>query len=813
MKLPLLLIPLLLPAFLLAQPRAGMRAQKQIFGQVVEAQSQSPLEYAEVIVYDSNGETQITGTVTNASGQFVFNELRPGLYQIRIKYIGFDEKVIEPVEVRPFSAGSDLGTISLTMSAIQTQGVAVEAEKPAIEFQIDKKVINVDKQYTASSGTAVDVLENAPSVSVDADGTVSLRGSTSFTVLIDSRPTILDANDALQQIPASSIENIEIITNPSAKYDPDGTSGIINILTKKDELNGVSGMINASTGSHDQYGIDGLVSYRTSQVNIYAGANYNKRARPGHTENRSKTIDGDTLFWTSSQGDNSFSPEFFSIKGGIDLFLSERDQLSTGIRWGGRQFSGHMTSDYLEWTVPGAGVEGYHTANNSSRDGHFYEINVDAKHQFRKKGHEISGQLIVQQSDGDDKTINEQRNLDGLMVSGKKTVESGPSDRLRMKMDYTLPLGEKNKFSAGYQARISQSKDNTDFGDYDIQSATYVSLPLYSNSIEYKRNIQSIYSLYSGEKGALGYQGGLRAEYTYRRIDNQIQSSVTKIDRWDLFPSVHFSLSGTKGSQFMLSYTRRIERPRGWYFEPFITWVDAYNVRRGNPGLKPEYINSYELSYQFQTGKNQISIELYHRTTENKIERISSVYEPNVLLQTIDNVGTDYASGSDIMLVLWPFHFWTANLTGTVFYDRLKGTIYGEAYDEDDINWQTRFNNTFLLSRLTRFQVNTHYHAAHKSAQGKRKAHYNVDMALRQELLKNKLSLTLQVRDVFNTRKFEQTTSGPDFESYSLRTSDAPFFNLNLSYIFNNYKKQKPMEDGQNGAMEGNGFDENGGDF
>ena len=813
MKHYYLLLFLLFPVILLAQTSSGSRPQKQLYGQVVDAQFQSPLEYAEVIIYDSNGETQITGTVTNATGQFVFNELRPGLYQVRIRFIGFEAKVIEPVEIRPFSGGVDLGIIPLTMSAIETEGVSVEAEKQAIEFKIDKKVINVDKQYTASSGTAVDVLENVPSVAVDADGNVSLRGSSSFTVLIDSRPTVLDANDALQQIPASSIENIEIITNPSAKYDPDGTSGIINILTKKDELNGTSGLINVSAGSHDQYGSGGLINYRTSRYNVYFGADYNKRARPGYSESRSKTVESDTLFSTSARGNNSSSREFFSVKTGIDMFLSDHDQLSAGLRWGGRQMSGDMNSDYLEWTEPGGDIAGYKTANRSDRDGNFYEINVDARHQFRTKGHEISGQFIVQQSDGDDETIDEQRDLNGVIVSGKRTTESGPGNRIRMKMDYTLPLGEKNKFSAGYQGRLSLSKDETKLADYDTRTGTYTSLPQYANNIEYERNIQSLYSLYSGEKGKVGYQGGLRAEYTYRRIGNQTQSSVTKIDRWDFFPSVHFSLSGSKGSQMMASYTRRIERPRGWYFEPFITWMDAYNVRKGNPGLKPEYIDSYELGYQLQKGKNQLSVELYHRTTENKIERIRTVYAPNVLLHTIDNVGTEYASGSEIMLNLWPLRFWTANLMGTVFYNRLKGAIYGETYDEDDMNWQTRFNNTFLLSKLTRFQINYNYRAAHISAQGKQKARYNIDLAFRQELLKNKLSLTFQVRDVFDTRKFEETVSGPDFESYSLRTSDAPFFNLNLSYIFNNYKKEKNQNESQNGMPEENGFDEGGGEF
>ena len=302
--------------------------------------------------------------------------------------------------------------------------------------------------------------------------------------------------------------------------------------------------------------------------------------------------------------------------------------------------------------------------------------------------------------------------------------------------------------------------------------------------------------MYAGEMGNFGYQGGLRGEYTYRTVAMTGVDDKFKIDRWDYFPTVHTSYKLTGGQQAMSSYTRRIERPRGYYLEPFETWMDAYNVRKGNPSLKPEYIDSYELGYQTFWGSNLISAEGYYRITHNKVERVRSVYADNVTLHTTENVGSDYALGTELMLNMGPKKWWDMNLMSNLYNYRVEGDLFGRSFSEESFTWSMRFNNSFKLSASTRFQINSSYNSPRVSAQGRREDFFMVNMALKKELLQKSLTATLQVRDVFDTAKYEFTSSGPDFYTYREYTRNSPVVMLNLSLNINNHKVERKNQDG-----------------
>lgn len=766
-------------------------AQQSIYGKVADINTQSPLEYANIILYDVNGTEQITGTVTDKTGYFELSNVRPGTYMIRIKFIGFEAYVIEQVRIKPAEGETDLGTILLTPAVIQTGGVQIEAEKQAIEFQIDKKVVNVAKHYTAASGTAVDVLENVPSVNVDAEGNVELRGSSNFQVLIDNRPTILDPNDALQQIPAGTIETIEVITNPSAKYDPDGTAGILNIITKKKDLSGISGIFNGSIGSFGQHNLDGVLSYKTGKYTAMMGFDYNERSFPGNSIAENITTVNDTAYYTQSEGSRDGSFNHYSVRGGLDYYLSDHDIATLGFRYGGRDMNFNSAQDYEEWSQPGDYYLKSISRGKTNRGGDFLSVNLDYTHQFTTKGHELKGQAIYQDRDGDEDATDEQ--FDGLeqILSGTQTKENGPSSSWRLKLDYTLPFDADSKLEAGYQSRLSESQDYSETRFYSLESDQYVLDPFYTHTVDYRNNIHAFYSLYAGKKGNFGYQTGLRTEYTDRNIKDIGQADPVEIQRWDFFPTLHVSHGDPNGQQFMASYTRRIERPRGWNFEPYLTWVDAYTVRQGNPDLLPEYIDSYELGYQTQFGKNLISLESYYRITNNRIEQVRSVYDTNVMLHTVANVGKDYALGAELMLNLVPIRLWTANLIGNLYRYRVEGIFNGESFDRDDLTWHMRMNNTFRLAEGTRLQVNGMYFGPTVSAQGKREGSWGVNLALRQDLIKNRLNATLQVQDVFQSFNREQRYSGSGFSSYSKDERKSPSFSLTMTWNFNNYKSER----------------------
>ena len=767
-----------------AQPQRGNYQRNMggvtITGKVVDPAIDATIEYANIILIQQKTQKQFSGTTSDKEGLFVLKGVKPGVYTLQVKFMGYHQYNREDIRVKPGQEQIDLGKIELEQAILMLEGVQVEAEEAPIEYKIDKKVINVSKQFTSLSGSAVEVLENVPSVRVDIDGNVSLRGSSSFMVLIDNRPSVLDANEALQQIPASSIENIEIITNPSAKYDPDGTSGIINIITKKKSLNGQSGMVNLNAGLDEKYGGDFLINFRQEKFTAYVSANYNSRNFPGTSKSENRTFSDDTTSYIYSSGDSKRKMESYGIRGGLDLYPSKNDLIRFGFRYGYRSMNNNRSQDYDEWTIPGFLHNLYTSSSIWKRDGDYYSLNMDYQHKFAKKGHEISAAIQSSHREGDEEATNQL--LQGnTITSGQSSTENGPGDNIRVKMDYTLPLRENDKFEAGFQSRISESEDGTTMSDYEPVTGIYVLQPQFSHSIQYNRKIHSIYTIYSGETGPLGFQGGLRGEYTYRTIELVGEAQEFKIDRWDLFPTVHFSYEFSKGNQTMVSYTRRIERPRGYYLEPFLTWTDAYNVRQGNPGLKPEYIDSFEWGYQKQINKSIFSIESYYRITNNKVERVRSIYETNIFLHSIENVGKDYTLGVEMMVNHDLIKWWNLNLMGDVYRYRVEGVLYDSDFSRKSNNWSARLNNTFKLGTSTRIQINGMYNSPTVSSQGRREGFFMANAGVKQEFIKNKLSATLQIRDIFSSSKHEHIYEGPGFYSSSEHERKSPMVTIDIN--------------------------------
>ena len=756
------------------RPAGAMSRGGLITGIVLEAANQQPVGYAYIILHSQSNDKQAGGTITDSDGRFLLDKLRPGRYYLTVKFMGFRADTIKDIRIGGGSLKVDLGEILLYESKMETEAIEVEAEKAPISYQIDKKVINVTKQHTVISGTAVDVLENVPSITVDIEGNVALRGSESFLVLIDSKPSILEGTDALQQIPASAIENIEIITNPSAKYDPDGTAGIINIITKKNKLLGLNGIVNLNLGLDDKYGADFIFSYRLNGLKLYLGADFNSRNYPGTRREERRTTIEDTTTFINSGGSAKRQRLNYSLRGGFDYDLTSHDVLSMGMRYGYREGN-------RQWTSPAAEQFIYDSYGLSNRWGHFYSFNLDYQHNFARKGHRLSGGLLIQKRDGNEESVDELRNASGQLNDGRQSTEKGPSKPVRVKIDYTLPLNKNDKFEAGYQSRFGYSEDITDLSEFDSTKDAYSLLPQFGHSVEYINNIHSLYLMYSGERGALGYQGGLRGEYTDRQITLRDEDQTFTLDRLDLYPTLHMSYKFSQARQVMASYTRRLHRMRGWYLEPFITWIDAYNVRRGNPDLKPEYIDSYELSHQTYFGRSLFSIEAYYRMTHNKIERVHSAYQKDVSLHTLANVGKDYMLGAELMLNMDVFKIWNVNLMGNLFDYRIEGTLYNRPFSRKSVNWNVRFNNTLRLGRATRLQLNGMYNSPSVSVQGTRKGYISWNAGVSQELLQRHLSITLQARDLFNQAKWDFTSESPNFYSHTIFKRKAPMLILQLS--------------------------------
>ncbi len=767
-----------------------------------DAELREPIEYANIVLYRQSDSTQITGGITDPNGYFQLTGIRPGIYYLEISFIGYQSDTISNLTVTPAALQVNTGNVLLEQTIIGVEGTGVVAERPALSYQIDKKVVNVSRQETALSGTAVDVLENVPSVNVDIEGNVSLRGSENFTVLVDGRPTILEPNDALQQIPASTIESIEIITNPSAKYDPDGIAGIINVLLKKRRLTGMSGISNINLGLKEKYGGDFVFNYRTGIWNTYIGADLSRMTFPGTRSVESITYYNDTTSYLYSKGDFEWQRKPFGLRGGIDVDVTPQDKLSFGGHYGQRSMQRSFTLDYDEWSEQNDQRNTYTSQEEGQHSNDYYSLTGDYVHRFFKKNHEISLQTYFSQRNGDATTTNELRDTTGILLSGQQSIEGGPSTRGRLKLDYKVPLRQNDRFEAGIQTRIDRSEEDNELYEYDTLTDTYMFMPQFSHTATYRRDIHAVYGMYSGEWSSFGYQAGLRGEYMYRAIEMVGEDEQFTIDRWDYFPTVHMSYQFSNGQQTMASYTRRIERPRPWWLEPFLTWTDAYNVRTGNPALKPEYVDSYELGYQLLLGKSLFSTEGYYRITHNKVERVRSTYGENIILHTVENVGTDYALGVEFMLDLRLFRWWKVNCTADIFDYRIDGVLYGDNFSESDFNWGGRINNELGLTKSTKLQLNGRYRSASITSQGQREGFFTTDAAIKQEFMGKQLAVTLQVRDILSTGTREYTSEGADFYYYSKFTRDAPIFMLNISYNFNNHKLER-TQDTNNQEFEG----------
>ncbi|MCL3782012.1 TonB-dependent receptor [Prolixibacteraceae bacterium JC049] len=757
-------------------------------GKVLDSHTNSPIEYANVALFSMRDSSLVTGAVTTQDGIFRLENLPYGRFYLSIKFMGYNSKKVEAVKITPKNKTNNLGNIVIEPDNKQIEGVEVVADKAPILYKIDKKVISPSQFPTAAGGSAIDVLEQTPSVTVDIEGNVSLRGSSNFTVLIDGRPSPFDSSEALQQVPTSSIEDIEIITNPSAKYNPEGTAGIINIITKKSKLAGINGIVNTTIGNHENYGVDFLVNYKTKKFNLFTGANYNDRNFPGERTIESRTLFDGVENYVRSEGDGSFNRTTKSWKFGFDYFLSPKTTFSTSVTTGSRSMKRADELNYKEWTIPASETNEYIGGSEFGRSGDFVKANAALIHNFQKEGHklELDAQFSTDTQDESSISTQEQNNV---INNGQQTVGVEEDDEWRLKLDYSLPINETTKLEAGWQSRLEKEDGDNVYSLYENDG--WKVNDQFSYKTESKSNVHAAYSTFSTEFGKFGIQAGLRAELTDRSIKNVDNNQSFDLNRWDFFPTLHTSLQVNKTLQLMGSYTRRINRPRSHYLEPTERYIDAYNVRAGNPNLEPEYIDSYEIGISQRIKKSFISAEVYYRITDNTIERTRRSISPTLTYNTFQNVGKDYALGAELMFSSQVNKVWRMQLSGNLYDYKVEGVLYDKPFERTSFNWNARLGNTFMVSPTLRFQLDGMYISKSATAQGSRDPFYMINTAIRKDFMDRKLTATLQVRDLFGTMKHHMTTETPTYNSVMDFKRGGQMIQLSLSYRINNFKLKK----------------------
>ncbi len=791
------LLVLMLSAFTSVQGEVVLARGLNVVGKVVDEKSAEPIEFATIALYNVSDNSLSGGGITSESGEFSIKNVGVGKYRLEVAFIGY---VSTSVEITVSNADVNVGKIKLKQDVKQIATVDVVADRASVDYKIDKKVVNVGQQLNALSGTAVDVLENVPSMKVDIDGNVSMRGSSSFTVLIDGRPTPLDASDALRQIPASSIENIEIITNPSAKYEPDGASGVLNIITKKNSLNGFSGIFNVNAGIPKRMGGDFILDYRTRGWHFFAGANGRINENESESDRTRWVETNGVRSYTLASGKSHRKNNGWGLNGGADYQLTENVVFGFNFRYGNHTNANDNSMDYLLYDLGGTDTTTYVSNGNSSNGGHFKSLSVFYSQVFGNKEHTLDIQLNLNGRDNDQESENNMVDTNGDIYYGQKNNQSGPGNGYRFKIDYVRPLSEFSKLSLGGQGRLSPSDDKYEVNSFDTSVMTYVRQDAYSYETKYLRQTYSLYAMFASSIGKFGYQCGVRGEYTYQNLELSGGNGTYKYSEPAFFPTFHMSYELPASQQMMLSYTRRINRARPWQLQPYVTWQDAYNVRRGNPDLEPEYVNSIDFGYQKKFADNFVAVDAYYRITQNKIERIQTIYEgyDDVIMNSTRNVGSDYAAGAELTLNYSPIKWYQLNLMGDVYDYRKEGVYDGVDFSQHSFNWNARMNNVVKIGNNTRVQIDFNYRSKSVTTQGYEKAFLTANVALKQELFNRNLTATFQARNVLNTIKRENVTEGPSFYTNNTFKPQWPQLSIVLSYKMNNYIVREEEEGGNN---------------
>ena len=785
----------------------------KIIGFVIDESTKQPMEYANIAIYTIEDSTLVTGGITNENGQFEITGMGFGDYYLEANFIGFEKSSVTNIVLDRKNNILELGTIDLSPSAVALAEVNVVADKAAVEYKLDKKVVNVSQVISAVGGTAVDVLENTPSVQVDIEGNVSLRGSSNFTVLIDGRPSVLSGSDALRQIPASALENIEIITNPSAKYEPDGTAGIINLVMKKNAMNGVNGIVNVSVGTGDRYRGDFTLNYRTEKANYFIGADYRDETNYGNIFRSTETFRGDTTEYLNINGNRDFVRSGFNVKAGVDLYLGKNTTLTLAGETGNslsEQNGGGKTENY---TNPASFAIYSVNEEISARENDFYSLNANFQHKFNDKGHRIEASAFYSGEEGTDDELEGEILADAMFnktseyLSRVSSMETEEENEFRFKLDYTNPFSENGRFEAGLQSRLESEIETMDFSDFNTATNSWEINDDFSSSTDFRRDIHAVYSTFANKTGKLEYMAGLRGELTLREIMNTKATKASSLNRFDVFPTAHFSYPVHETTELMASYSRRINRPSGRDLDPMPTYYNRYTLRFGNPDLKPEYTNSFEIGAlkRFGNQRSYLSADVFRRITNNKIDRTETLGNDGVFYLYTDNFDKDYSTGLEVTANLSYKEWLILNTSVSMFNYRITGELNGESFDRESTNWSGRMNTTLKFGENSRMQITGFYRGPSVSAQGESKGMFYSNFSYRHEFLERKLSATVSLQDPFGTGNFERESFGENFNSSFRWQREPRVVMLTLSYKINNFKEDRGDRGGMGGMDMGGG--------
>ncbi|MDR0431299.1 MAG: TonB-dependent receptor family protein [Tannerellaceae bacterium] len=763
----------------------------RIKGKIVEAGSGKPIDFADVLLFVNGNETPLLHTLPEPDGSFALSGVPDGEYTLLIKLVGFDVYTHPNLLLNASTPVVNLGTIEMGALEIGLAEVEVVAQKKQIIYKLDKKVIEASGNLLASGGSAIDILENTPSIRVDAEGNVSFRGSSGFAVYVDGKPSVFSGTQALEQVPSGHIENIEIITTPSARHDTDGDVGIINIITKKTTRQGFSGMVNLSGSTVYSRAMDFLLTRQNGNSRWYMGGSYSERVRKSDFKQEKTTIVADTATTSYSDGPRRSRGFNYSLKTGW-LYSMPKTTFNIDVEggYGGTTRNGNL--DYKEERKAKGEIfeQGdYLSHDRYEIDETYFQGTTGFAHKFNNKGHDLSGSFYAKYGgDALEYFSSDLMNGQGERQQGHRAYEDEHRWTIRANLDYIYPYRETGRLEAGYQY-FSYLED----GDYSMEywnpsrKEFYWRDDIY-NTFFFQRGIHSFYGILADSYKSFDFQVGVRAEHTHRVLGSSREWANRTVNRFEFFPSAHLGYNFPEGHAVMASFSRRTTRPQLFYMEPYITYRDYYSAEIGNPDIRPEYINSYEVNYKKNIDIHSVSATFFHRKRKDKIERLRVPYEAGVTLDSMANVGHDYSTGLELSMQVQPVRWWNLNINGSLYYYKVENEYKLGNSDEKSTNYEVAANNGFDIGKYTRIQFDGNFVGPSVTTQGRTDAFWYANLAIRQQLFNRKLNATLAFRDVFNSARYNSRINTPVLQSYTKIHPKYPLIMLTLSYTFNNFR-------------------------
>jgi outer membrane receptor protein involved in Fe transport len=824
-KIALLASLLIAPFLIKAQSSVNLSPGK-IIGIIIDSVDHQPIEYATIALSLHNATDIINGTTSDSAGKFMLNKVPKGTYRIVINFLGYEKKIIDNIVLNDKKPSAFLGTILLSPKATNLEGVTVTAEKSIIENKIDKMVYNAENDITSQTGVAIDVLKKVPQVSVDIDGNVELQGNSNIRFLIDGKPSTIYGNsivDVLQSIPASQIQSIEVITSPGAKYDAEGTGGIINILLKKTRVNGISGNVSLSGGTRLENGSFNI-NMRSGNFGVNAFMSGNGQLSSTTTTDQEQVTQNpnNSTQTLTQHGESNFQRNGYQTGLGFDWTVSKKDNLTGGLTYNHwANYSKGVTSQNFQ-VYDSTGVPGIPFLNdlNIINNYHSNSLNwsLNYKHNFKKKGQELS----IQYNSNYSMNYSDYRQTEGLgsadsIYSGIYGTNPGTDMISEITADYTQPFSDKANLQAGVKASLEEQKSSSNVDTLELSTGNYVPDYPQSYTLNYSRNIYAAYltgtfSLFK----FLDIRPGARVEHTDTWINyaNEVGSTIPSYTTF--VPSLILSHNFKNNNSLKLSYSYRIQRPDYRDLNPFINLSDPHNISIGNPNLKPEVQNSFELGYNksFKKGGN-LNLVAYYRWNTDDIQSFVIYYPTykigdsaysNVTVSTRANISSETRIGGNI---------YGSIPIASIFNIRTNISLYNRAITEkgptpasiNSFEYRITLNVTCQILKTLAFEAFGNFNSARTAVQGKLPSWSSYSLAIRQKLFHDKASIAFTANNAFNEYVIMKTNlTGENFTLTSTRKIAFQSFGINLTYKFGKMKFESVREEENSNPLNGPGF-------